>query len=57
MYSVIVNHVGAGALDQCTVYAVRPGSTFTRMASGFPGAGNDVITKVAPMTVYLDTAC
>jgi hypothetical protein len=56
-YDVIVNHVGTGSLDQCTMYAVRPGSTYTRMDSGFPGAGNDVITKVVSMTVYLDTAC
>ena len=56
-YDVIVNRVGTGSLEQCTTYAVRPGSTFTRMDSGFPGAGNDLITKVVSMTVYLDTAC
>lgn len=56
-YDVIVNHVGTGSLDQCTTYAVRPGSTFTRMDSGFPGAGNDLITSVVSMTVYVDTDC
>jgi hypothetical protein len=56
-YPVKVDHVGAGTPDQCTMYAVRPGSTFTRMDSGFPGAGNGVITEVVSMTVYLDTAC
>lgn len=56
-YDVIVNHVGAGSLAQCTMYTVRPGSSFVRMDSGFPGAGNDLITKVVSMTVYVDTSC
>ena len=56
-YTVIVNNAGATPLDACTMYAVRPGQTYSRMDSGFPGAGNDVITKVVSMTVYIDTDC
>jgi hypothetical protein len=56
-YNVIVNHLGAGPLDQCTMYTIRPGSTYTRMDSGFPGADNDVITRVVSMTIHLDAAC
>jgi hypothetical protein len=56
-YTVIVNRVGGGALEACTSYAVRPGSTYARMDSGFPGAGDDLITRVVSMTVYLDAAC
>ena len=33
-YQVIVNRIGTGAVDQCTVSAVRPGQTFSRTNSG-----------------------
>lgn len=56
-YNVVVNRVGTASLDTCTMYSVRPGQTYTRMDTGFPGAGNDVITQVVAMTVYVDTHC
>ena len=56
-YNVIVNHVGMAALDHCTMYTIRPGSTYTRTDSGFPGAGNDVITAVVSKTVFVDANC
>ena len=56
-YQVIVNRIGAGAVDQCTVSAVRPGQTFSRTDSGAPGADDDLVTTVTNKTVYLDVAC
>jgi hypothetical protein len=53
-YNVIVNHVGMAALEHCTI---RPGSTYTRTDSGFPGAGNDVITAVVSKTVFVNANC
>ena len=56
-YHVIVNKVGTAALDQCVVNSVRPGQTFSRMDSGAPGAGQDIVTTVTAMTVYIDVTC
>lgn len=56
-YQVIVNRVGTARLDQCAVSAVRPGQTFSRTDSGFPGADDDLITTVTSKTVYVDVAC
>ena len=56
-YTVIVNGSGGTALDQCTSYSLRPGHTFSRMDTGFPGAGDDIETHVVSMTVYLDAHC
>ena len=56
-YQVIVNRIGAGAVDQCTVSAVRPGQTFSRTDSGAPGADDDLVTTVTNKTVYVDVAC
>lgn len=53
----IVNRIGTGAVDQCTVSAVRPGQTFSRTDSGAPGADDDLVTTVTNKTVYLDVAC
>jgi hypothetical protein len=53
-YNVIVNRIGSAPLDQATVFAVRPGQTFSRTDSGAPGAGNDVVTTVTGRTVYVD---
>ena len=44
--TVILNKFGTAPLDQCTVDAVRPGQTFTRMDSGAPGAMDDIVTTV-----------
>lgn len=56
-YHVVVNTVGTGSLNGCAVKAVRPGQTFTRTDSGFPGAMNDVRTTVTAKTVYVDVTC
>jgi hypothetical protein len=55
--TVIVNKVGSAPLDQCTVDAVRPGHTYSRMDSGAPGAMDDIVTTVTSSTVYVDVAC
>lgn len=56
-FHVILNKVGAAPLDQCSVAAVRPGQTYTRMDSGAPGAMNDIVTTVTAKTVYVDVTC
>src|SRR5262245_30214188 len=56
-FDVIVNKLGTAPLDQCVVSAVRPGQTFSRTASGAPGAMDDIVTTVTAMTVYVDVAC
>ena len=56
-YQVIVNRVGTAPLSQCTVHAVRPGQTFSRTDSGFPGAGKDIATTITDKTVYVDVSC
>lgn len=55
--TVVVNRVGSHPLSQCTVTGVRPGQTYTRYDSGYPGAGNDPMTQVLSMTVYVDAQC
>ena len=56
-FQVIVNRVGIGPADQCTLNAVRPGQTFSRTDSGVPGAQNDLVTTVTNKTVYVDVTC
>ena len=56
-YTVIVNRVGAGPTDDCSVAAVRPGQTYSRTDSGTPGAQDDVHTTVTGKTVFVDLAC
>ncbi|MCW2690660.1 MAG: hypothetical protein JWR37_5550 [Mycobacterium sp.] len=56
-YKVVLNKVGTGSLDQCSVSQVRPGQTYSRTDSGVPGAGHDVVTTVTSKTVYVDVAC
>jgi hypothetical protein len=56
-FQVIVNRLGAGSVDQCTLSAVRPGQTFTRTDSGVPGAADDLVTTVTNKTVYVDVSC
>jgi hypothetical protein len=55
--TVILNKFGTAPLDECTVDAVRPGQTFTRMDSGAPGAMDDIVTTVTSSTVYVDGSC
>ena len=56
-YTVIVNRVGAGPADECTLAAVRPGQTYSRSDSGTPGAQDDIRTTVTGKTVFVDLAC
>jgi hypothetical protein len=56
-FQVIVNRVGTGPADQCTLSAVRPGQTFSRTDSGVPGAQNDLVTTVTNKTVFVDVTC
>ena len=58
-FEVIVNRTGTGALEQCTVNAVRPGQTFSRSdtGSGLPGSAFDIVTTVTGKTVYVDLTC
>jgi hypothetical protein len=56
-FHVILNKVGTAPLDQCVVQAIRPGQTFTRVDSGAPGAGSNIVTTVTARTVYVDVDC
>jgi hypothetical protein len=55
-FDVIVNRIGDGPQEQCTVGAVRPGQEYTRFDSGTPGANGPVSTLVGK-TVYVDIIC
>jgi hypothetical protein len=55
--TVILNKSGTAPLDECTVDAIRPGQTFSRMDSGVPGAMDDIVTTVTASTVYVDVSC
>lgn len=55
--TVIVNRTGAGPASQCSVTGVRPGQTYSRYDSGYPGAGNDPMRQVTDMTVFVDVKC
>ena len=55
--TVVVNRTGSHPLSQCTVTGVRPGQTYTRYDSGYPGAQNDPMTQVVSMTVFVDAQC
>ena len=52
-----MNRTGTQPLSQCTVLSVRPGQTYTRYDSGYPGAQNDPMSQVVSMTVYVDARC
>jgi hypothetical protein len=56
-YKVIVSRVDSAAVNQCTLSAVRPGQTFSRIDSGVPGAQDDLVTTVTNKTVYVDVTC
>jgi hypothetical protein len=57
-YHVIVNRVGTASLDKCSVGAVRPGQTFTRIVDDAPGStGDDLMASVTGKTVFVDVSC
>ena len=53
--SVVLNKIGTGPLDQCTVDSVRPGETVTRPVQN--GPGDDVVNQIVYQTVYLTANC
>jgi hypothetical protein len=54
-YKVVLNKLGPGPLDQCTVGSVRPGEMITRPVSN--GPGEDVVNQIVYQTVYLTANC
>lgn len=53
-YHVIVSKLGTAPLDQSTVVSVRPGQTYSRTDSGFPG--DDLLTTITGRTVYVEVS-
>lgn len=56
-FTVILNKVGSGTLNECAVSAVRPGQRYIRTDSGVPGAGSDFTFTELSKTVYVDLKC
>jgi hypothetical protein len=52
-YQVVVNKLGSGPLDHCTVDSVRPGEMITHAAA----AGRDLVGQIVYQTVYLTAKC
>jgi hypothetical protein len=52
-YKVVLNKLGAGPLDLCTVDSVRPGETVKRPVQPGGGAANQAMYQ----TVYLTAKC
>ena len=53
--SVVLNKIGTGPLDQCTVDSVRPGETVTRPVQN--GPGDDVVNQIVYQTDCLTANC
>ena len=53
--SFVLNKIGTGPLDQCSVDSVRPGETVTRSVHNWPG--HDVVNHIVYQTVYLTAHC
>ena len=52
-FKVVLNKMGEGPLDHCTVDSVRPGETVIRPVQN----GGDLVNKVVYQTVYLTAKC
>ena len=52
-YKVVLNKLGSGPLDQCTVDSVRPGEMVMHAAA----AGGDFVSRIVYQTVYLTAKC
>jgi hypothetical protein len=52
-FEVVLNKMGPGPLDHCTVDSVRPGETVTRPAQ----SGGALGTQIVYQTVYLTARC
>jgi hypothetical protein len=52
-FKVVLNKMGAGPLDHCTVDSVRPGETVTRPVQNSGALMNQIVYQ----TVYLTAKC
>jgi hypothetical protein len=52
-FKVVLNKMGAGPLDHCTVDSVRPGETVTRPVQ----SGGELVDQIVYQTVYLTAKC
>jgi hypothetical protein len=52
-FKVVLNKMGAGPLDHCTVDSVRPGETVIRPVQN----GGDPVNQIVYQTVYLTAKC
>jgi hypothetical protein len=52
-FKVVLNKMGAGPLDHCTVDSVRPGETVTRPIQN----GEALVNQFVYQTVYLTAKC
>jgi hypothetical protein len=52
-FNVVLNKMGEGPLDQCTVASVRPGTTVIRPVQN----GSALVNRIVYQTVYLTARC
>jgi hypothetical protein len=52
-FNVVLNKMGPGPLDHCTVDSVRPGLTVIRPVRN----GGDLVNQIVYQTVYLTAKC
>jgi hypothetical protein len=52
-FKVVLNKMGTGPLDHCTVDSVRPGGTVTRPVQN----GGELVNQTVYQTVYLTAKC
>jgi hypothetical protein len=52
-FKVVLNKMGTGPLDHCTVDSVRPGETVTRPVQH----GGELVNQIVYQTVYLTAKC
>jgi hypothetical protein len=52
-FKVVLNKMGTGPLDHCTVDSVRPGETVIRPVRN----GTDLVNQIVYQTVYLTAKC
>jgi hypothetical protein len=52
-FKVVLNKLGTGPLDHCTVDSVRPGETVTRPVQ----SGAALVNQIVYQTVYLTAKC
>ena len=52
-FRVVLNKMGTGPLDHCTVDSVRPGETVTRPVQ----SGGELVDQIVYQTVYLTARC